>query len=302
MKKVSIIGSGNVGVNSAFFIAEMAAAHVMLIDIKDGISEGKALDLMEAAPIRRYRTQIQGSSSLDDLDNSDVVVLAAGQIRAPGRDRGEHFEGNSAIIREVGPRIAELAPDAKIVVATEPVDAIVKLVVEVTGFDRSRVMGIGGLLDSTRMAHFVGQELNVSSRDIVAMVLGSHTRLMLPLPFYTRVNGIQIDKLMSQDAIDEIVNKTREAGNVIVDLAKRASSYYAPSAAIAMVVEAICIDTKKVVPMSVLLDGEYGLSDVALSVPCKLGETGIEEIIQIELNEENLQALQASAEPIRSYF
>ncbi|MCP4549917.1 MAG: malate dehydrogenase [bacterium] len=302
MQKVSIIGSGNVGVNSAFFIAEMAAAHIMLIDIKEGMSHGKALDLMEAAPIRQYRTKIEGSHDIKDIKDSDVVVITAGLIRAPGRDRGEHFQKNVDIIKGLCKSIVELAPNSTIIVATEPVDAMVMVICRETGFDRKRVMGIGGLLDSTRMAHFVAEKLNVSPRDITALVIGSHTRLMLPLPFYSRINGIEAGMLLSAEDIEEVVTNTRDAGSVIVDLAKRSNAYYAPSAAIAQVVEAICIDTKKVLSMSIMLAGEYGLEDVALSVPCKVGANGIEEIIELDLKNEDLQALAASAEPIRSYF
>ncbi len=300
MKKVSIVGSGNVGVNSAFFIAESAAAHVMLIDVQEGISAGKALDMMEAAPIRRYRTKIDGSDSITDIAGSDVVVIAAGLIRAPGRDRMEHFEENAATVREICSAIVEHAPDAVVITAAEPVDAMVKVIKEATGFDRKRIMGVGGILDSTRMAHFVSEELGVSPRDVNAMVIGSHTKRMVPLPFYTRVNGVEITQLLDAEAVGRIVEDTRKAGDVIVDLAKRANAYYAPSAAIAQLVEAICIDLGLIRSVSVLLDGEYGLEDVAVSVPCKLGEGGIGEIIELNLNEETRQALAASAEPVRN--
>ncbi len=300
MKKVSIVGSGNVGVNSAFFIAESAAAHVMLIDVQEGISAGKALDMMEAAPIRRYRTKIDGSDSITDIAGSDVVVIAAGLIRAPGRDRMEHFEENAATVREICSAIVEHAPDAVVITAAEPVDAMVKVIKEATGFDRKRIMGVGGILDSTRMAHFVSEELGVSPRDVNAMVIGSHTKRMVPLPFYTRVNGVEITQLLDAEAVGRIVEDTRKAGDVIVDLAKRANAYYAPSAAIAQLVEAICIDLGLIRSVSVLLDGEYGLEDVAVSVPCKLGAGGICEIIELNLNEETRQALAASAEPVRN--
>ena len=176
MKKVGIIGSGNVGVNSAFFIAEMAAAQVTLFDVKEGISKGKALDLMEAAPIRSYRTGIEGSSDIASIAGSHAVVIAAGLIRTPGHDRGEHFRENAAIVGEICGRVVDLAPEAVVIVATEPVDAMVKVVLDATGFHRRRVMGIGGLLDCTRMAHFVSNELDVSPRDVSAMVIGSHTK------------------------------------------------------------------------------------------------------------------------------
>jgi len=298
MKKVTIVGSGNVGVNSAFFIAENAAANIMLIDIKDGISQGKALDLMEAAPIRRYRTKIEGSNEFSDMINSDVVVLAAGLIRGPGKDRYEHFEKNAEIARDICGHIKKYAPDAKIIVATEPVDAMVKVVTEATSFPRNRILGIGGILDSTRMKYFIAEALNVSSREVTALVLGSHTSRMVPLPFYSRVNGIEITQLLSSDKIADICQQTKDAGSIIIELSKRSNAYYAPSAAIAQVVEAICIDTKHVCPISILLDGEYGIKDIAVSVPCKVGASGVEKIIELNLDPGTLKSLQESAEHI----
>lgn len=300
MKKVSIVGSGNVGVNSAFFIAETSAAHVTLIDIKEGISAGKALDLMEAAPIRRYRTMINGSDDIADLADSDVIVLAAGRIRAPGRDRNEHFEENAKTAKEISATIKELAPDAKVIVAIEPVDAIVKVVIDATGFDRRRVIGVGGILDSMRMASFISEELGVSPRDIQALVIGSHTKRMLPLPFYTRVNGVEITQLLDAEVVGRIVEKTRRAGDIIVDLAKRANAFYAPSASITILVEAICLDLKLIRSVSVMLDGEYGIEGVPMSVPCKLGAGGVEQIVELTLNEETRQQLEVSAEPVRA--
>jgi malate dehydrogenase len=302
MKKVSIIGSGNVGVNSAFFIAEMGAAHVILLDIQKGISIGKSLDLMEAAPIRRYRTKIEGAEDIGALAGSSVVVIAAGRIRTPGHDRGEHFQENSAVVRELAGSIAQLAPGGTVIVATEPVDALVKVFLEESGFDRMRVLGIGGILDCTRMAHFVADELDISPRDVTALVIGSHTRSMVPVPEYTRVNGIPIAMLMSPDKVEKIVEDTRLAGSVIIDLAKRSNAYYAPSAAIAEVVEAVCMDTGKVLSLSVMLEGEYGASGVALSVPCRVGAGGVEEILEVELDGKVRGDFLDSAEPVRSWF
>jgi len=300
-KKVTIVGSGNVGVNSAFFIAETAAADVTLVDIEEGISEGKALDLMEAAPIRNYRTLIAGTSDLGVLAGSQVVVLAAGKIRTPGHDRGVHYRENAEIVTQLGIRIGKEAPEAVVIVATEPVDAMVHVALEATSFDRARVLGLGGLLDSTRMAHFVADELGVSPRDVSAMVLGSHTKKMVAVPEYTRVSGIPIGMLMDGETVSRIVEETRNAGSVILDLAKRASAYYAPGAAIARVVEAVCIDTGEMMPLSVMLDGEYGVSGVPLSVPCRVGADGAGKIYEVELGEDILRAFRESAEPVRQW-
>lgn len=229
-------------------------------------------------------------------------MIAAGLIRSPGRDRGEHFRENAAIVRDICAQIVNLAPEALVIVATEPVDAMVKVVVDATGFDRRRVMGIGGLLDCTRMAHFVSDELDVSPRDVSAMVIGSHTRLMVPVPEYTRVNGIPITQLISEEAVARIVTATREAGSVIIDLAQRANAYYAPSAAIAQVIEAVCVDTHKVLSLSVMLEGEYGVQGVPLSVPCRVGAAGVEEILEVELGEEILEDFRESAEPVQRWL
>lgn len=302
MKKVSIIGSGNVGVNSAFFIAEMAAANVTLVDVQEGISTGKSLDLMEAAPIRSYRTQITGSDEITSIAGSDIIVLAAGKVRSPGNDRAENLKENAVLVGELGKKIEELAPDCVVIIATEPVDAMVKVLVEGTKLDRRRVLGIGGVLDCTRMAHFVAEELNVSPRDVTAMVIGSHTKRMVPVPEFTRVNGIPIDMLMEGDAVGRIVENTRLAGSIIVDLAKRSSAYYAPSAAISQVVEAVAVNTHKVLSVSVLLDGEYGVDGIALSVPCRIGAEGVEEILEVEFGDAVLEQFRASADLVKSWF
>jgi malate dehydrogenase len=302
MKKVSVIGSGNVGVNSAFFIAEMAAANVTLIDIQEGISTGKALDLMEAAPIRSYRTRIDGSDDLASISGSDIVVLAAGKVRTPGHDRAEHLEENAALVRELGRKITDLASESVVVIATEPVDAMVKIFTEETGFDRRKVIGIGGVLDCTRMAHFVAEELGVSPRDVTAMVIGSHTKRMVPVPEFTRVNGIPVGMLLDEGSVSRIVENTRLAGSIIVDLAKRSSAYYAPSAAIAQVVEAVALDTKKVLSVSVLLEGEYGVEGIALSIPCLVGKEGVEKIMDVEFGDAVSEQFLASAELVKSWF
>jgi len=302
MKKVSIIGSGNVGVNSAFFIAEMAAANVTLIDVQEGISRGKALDLMEAAPIRKYRTQIEGSDDIASIADSHVIVLAVGRVRTPGHDRSEHLKDNAQLVGELGSRIKDLAPESVVIVATEPVDAMVKVFVEETGFKRERVMGIGGVLDCTRMAHFVADELGVSPRDVTAMVVGSHTKRMVPVPEFTRVNGIPLEMLMEESSIDRIVENTRLAGSIIIDLAKRSNAYYAPSAAIAQVVEAVAIDTHKVLSVSVLLEGEYGVDGIALSVPCRVGDRGVEEILKVDFDDDIIRQIRDSADLVRGWF
>ncbi len=254
---------------------------------------------MEAAPIRHYRTRIRGASDIAAIADSDVVVIAAGLIRTPGHDRDEHFKENAAIVTELATAIKQHAPNSVVLVATEPVDALVKVALEATGFERTRVLGIGGILDSTRMADFVANAMGISPRDVTAMVIGSHTPQMVPLPEFTRVNGMPIDQLLEAERIAEIVEQTRHAGEHIVELAKRSSAYYAPGAAIAKVVEAICIDTHSVLSLSVMLQGEYGIDGVPVSVPCRVGARGVEQLLEVPLGDDHREALKASAQPVQ---
>jgi malate dehydrogenase len=302
MKKVSIIGSGNVGVNSAFFLAETAVANVMLVDVLPGISTGKALDLMEAGPIRHYRTRIAGSDDIAAIEGSDVVVLAAGIVRTPGQNRGENYRDNEGIVKGIAGQVARLAPEAVVLVITSPVEGMLKVFLDESGFDRHRAFGSGTRLDSTRLASFVAEALNISPLDVTGMVIGSHTTRMVPVPEFTRVSGIPITELMTPEQIDKVIADTREAGTLIIELAKRHSAYYAPSAVVTEIVEAICHDTKKVLPVSVLLKGEYGIHDLPLSVPCKVGAAGIEEILAVDLPDEVMEAFRDSSVPVRGWL
>lgn len=302
MKKVSIIGGGNVGVNSAFFIAETAAANVTVVDIQPGISAGKALDLMEAGPIRNYRTTIAGSDDIGAIAGSDIVVVTAGFVRSPGQPRDQNFRENRAIVQGIAGHVADLAPEAVVIVVTSPVDGMLKVFLDASGFDRLRVLGTGTRLDCTRMASFVADALNISPRDVSAMVIGSHTTHMVPVPELTRVSGIPIAELMRPEQVSKLIADTREAGTLIVELAKRHSAYYAPSAVVTEIVEAISFDTKKVLPVSVLLKGEYGIHDVPLSVPCKIGRAGVEQILELDLGDEVLGALRESSVPVRNWL
>ncbi len=302
MKRVSIIGSGNVGVNSAFFIAETAAANVTLVDIQPGISTGKALDLMEAGPIRHYRTTIEGSDDIGAIEGSDVVVVAAGIVRTPGQNRGENYRDNESVVKGIAGDVKRLAPDAIVLVITSPVEGMVKVFLDETGFDRHRVFGSGTRLDSTRLASFVAEALNISPLDVTAMVIGSHTTRMVPVPEFTRVSGIPITELMTPEQIEKVIADTREAGTLIIELAKRHSAYYAPSAVVTEIVEAICHDTKKVLPICVLLKGEYGIHNVPLSVPCKIGAGGVEQILKVDLGDEVMEAFRDSSVPVRGWL
>jgi malate dehydrogenase len=300
MSRVSIIGSGNVGANAAFFIAEKGVTDVLLIDIKQGLSRGKALDIMEAAPIRRYRNSLTGSDSLADVAGSQMVVIAAGTIRAPGMRREDLFDENAALIRALAPEVARLAPESVVVMATEPVDSLTALFTLRSGMPRARVLGLGGILDSMRMRALIARELNVSMEVVSAMVIGRHSDDMICLPRYSSVSGVPVTQLLAPDRIANIVSETRSAGDLVVELAKRSSAYYAPSAAIAELADAVHMNLARILPLSLMLEGEYGIRDAALSVPAIIGEKGVTRVLSLDLTKEEKETLAQSARLIAS--
>jgi malate dehydrogenase len=292
---VSIIGGGNVGANAAFFIAEKGVTDVLLVDIQPGLPKGKMLDIMEAAPIRRYRNTLNGSDSLDDIRGSQLVVLAAGAIRTPGMRREDLFTTNAGLIRELGPKVAHLAPDATVIVATEPVDSLTALFVHVSGMPRTRVLGLGGILDSTRLRALIARELDLSMEVISAMVIGRHSDDMICLPRYCSVSGVPLTNLLSPERIAVILEETRTAGDLVVEMAKRSSSYYAPSAAVAELADSVHMNLKRIFPLSIVLEGEYGVRDAALSLPLVIGEKGAVRVLTPELTTAEKAAFVASA-------
>lgn len=294
MPTVSVIGSGNVGANAAFFIAEKGVCDVALYDISGGLATGKALDMMEAAPLRAYPHAVAGLDSLDSIAGSDVVVLAAGAVRSPDMQRGELIAANGRIADELGARIAELVPNAVVIVTTEPVDGITERFVAASGLPRERVLGVGGLLDATRFRYAVARELSVSRRNVSSLVVGRHDSDMLILDRYTRVSGVPLGQLVSQSRIQVLKQETRDAGQLLLDMAQRSSAYYAPSAAVAELVAAVVQDLHRILPVSIMLQGEYGLSGVALSLPCVLGRRGVERVLMPQLIDEEHAQLLAS--------
>jgi len=286
MKRVGIIGSGNVGANSAFFIAENRTASVTLVDIKEGLSAGKALDMLEAGPIRHYDTDIRGENDIEKIRDSDVVVLAAGRVRAPDQSRDALYKENARLALQLCAEIKRLAPGAVVINVVEPVDMITLLAQKTLGFDRMRVMGVGGLLSSTRLRYIVSNSLGVSSREVTGMVIGPHRPSMVFLRDTIRVSGIPADKLLPPEKLDAIVGEVRKAGDAILQMAQRSTAYYAPSAAVAALVEAIVRDTKAILPVSIRLHGEYGVDDIAVSVPAQIGEKGVEKIVSIKMGPE----------------
>jgi malate dehydrogenase len=301
MARVGIVGSGNLGANTAFFVAEKGIADVLLYDIKDGLATGKALDMMEAAPIRGYRNRIRGAAALDELAGAEVVVVAAGQVRTPGQRREDLLEPNRAVIRAIAPELARLAPEAVVVVATEPVDLMTRELVHAGGLGRERVMGLGGFLDATRLQYLIARELRISMESVSALVIGRHGEQMLALPRYCSVSGVPVETLLDAETLAALVREMRESGDLIVSLAQRASAYYAPSAAAAELVDAVHMDLKRILPVSVVLDGEYGLADVALSLPCVVGRQGVERVLTPTLDEAQRGHIQRSAADLAAY-
>jgi malate dehydrogenase len=298
--KISIVGAGFVGATAAHWCAVKELGDVVLVDIVEGMPQGKALDLLEAGPVENYDLNIIGSNDYKDTANSDIIVVTAGLPRKPGMTREDLVNVNGKIIKDVIENVVKHSPDAIIILVTNPLDTMVYVAKQVSGFPRERILGQAGILDSARMRAFIAMELNVSVENTHAFVLGGHGDEMVPLPRYSTVAGIPIKELLTQDRLEAIVQRTRKGGGEIVSLLKKGSAFFAPSAATMQMVEAILKDRKHILPCSVYLQGEYGLSDLCFGVPVKLGRSGMEEILQIELTQDEQADLQKSADLIRS--
>ena len=297
--KLAVIGAGMVGATTAQRLAEKQLGDVVLTDIVEGMPQGKALDMMEAAPVEGYDAHIKGTNDLADIAGSGVVVVTAGLPRKPGMSRDDLLQKNAQIVGSVADSIREYAPDAIVIVVTNPLDVMTCLVCRRTGFHTRRVMGMAGILDSARFRSFIAMELGVSVKDVRTMVLGGHGDSMVPLPRYSTVSGVPITELMTDERIDALVDRTRNGGAEIVGLLKQGSAYYAPSASVACMVESIVRDQKRLLPAAVYLNGQYGLTDVVAGVPVRLGAEGVEEIIELELTDIEMAALHTSAEHVR---
>ena len=298
-RKVSVIGGGgNVGASVGTYIAERGLADVVLIDILEGIPQGKALDLTQAAPLRGANARLTGSNDLAAVKGSDLVVITAGFPRKPGMSRSDLLLGNAEIARTAAEAVKKHAPQATVIVVTNPLDVMAYLAYKVTGFPKNRVMGMAGVLDSARFRAFVALELDVAPVDVQAMVLGGHGDSMVPLPRYTTVSGIPITELMQPDAIERLSARTRNGGAEIVSLLKSGSAYYAPAASAVEMVKAVLDDEKRLLLCSVLLDGEYGLRDLFIGVPCVIGAQGVERVLELPLAESEKAALTTSAHAV----
>ncbi len=294
-KKVAVIGAGNVGATCAFVLAERKIGEIVLLDIFEGFAKGKALDMSQGGQILNYDGRITGTSDYKDIADSDVVVVTSGFPRKPGMTREDLVEKNAEIITQVGKGIKEFAPNSVIVMVTNPLDLMTYHMQKITQFPAERVVGQAGILDSARMTHFVSEELGVSNEDVQAMVLGGHGDTMVPLPRYTTVSGIPITQLISNERIKQISERTAGGGGEIVKLLERGSAYYAPGSAAAIMAESILNDRKRLLPCSAYLSGQYGLDDIYIGVPVILGENGVEKIIELNLESDELESLSNSA-------
>ena len=294
-RKIAVIGAGNVGATCAFVLAQMKIADIVLLDIFEGFAKGKALDMSQNSNVLNYDGTITGTADYADIAGSDVIVVTSGFPRKPGMTREDLIGKNAEIVQQVGTGIKGHAPDAIIIMVTNPLDLMTYHMQKVTGFPTNRVIGQAGVLDSARMAHFIALELNCAEEDVSPMVLGGHGDTMVPLPRYTTVGGIPITQLMSEDRIEAISARTAGGGGEIVKLLERGSAFYAPGSAAAIMAEAVLNDRRRVIPASCHLTGQYGLEDVYIGVPCILGANGVETIFELDLSDVELESLQGSA-------
>ncbi len=298
--KIAVVGAGMVGSSAALKMAQKELGDIVLVDVVEFVAEGKALDMAQSSPLDGFDSALIGKTNdFSVIEGSDVVVITAGVPRKPGMTRMDLLMTNANIVESIANHIRELAPNAVVIVVTNPLDVMTYIAWKTTGFPRERVIGQAGVLDSIRMRYFIAAELGVSVKDVHAMVLGSHGDQMVPLPRYTTVSGVPITELLSPDVIERINDRTRKGGTEIVNLLKTGSAYYAPGAATAEMVEAVVRDKKRLLAASVWLQGEYGLKDVFIGVPIILGKNGVERIVELKLTEEELRLLHQSAEEVR---
>jgi len=298
-KKVTVIGAGNVGATAAQRLAEKELCDVVLVDIIEGVPQGKTLDLAQAAPVEKHDAHLLGANTYDATAGSDIVIITAGIPRKPGMSRDDLLSTNAGIVKKVTQEVASRSPQAILIIVSNPLDAMCHVAYEASGFPKQRVIGMAGVLDSARFRAFIAMELNVSVESTHAFVLGGHGDTMVPLPRYSSVAGIPITELMTPERIAALVQRTRNGGAEIVGLLKTASAFYAPSAAAVEMAESILKDKKKILPCAAYLEGEYGIRDLFIGVPVKLGAKGVEQVIEIKLTPEENSALQKSAAAVQ---
>jgi malate dehydrogenase len=298
-KKITIVGAGNVGATAAHWAAEKELGDIVLVDIIEGMPQGKALDLMESRPVEGFDVTISGTNTYEDTAGSDIVIITSGLPRKPGMTREDLLQKNKEIVTSVTKSVVAQSPDSIIIIVSNPLDTMTYLAKEVSGFPKNRVMGMAGILDTARFRVFIAMELNVSVEDIQALVLGGHGDSMIPLPRYSSVGGIPLPQLLSEEKIDKLVARTRKAGGEIVALLKTGSAFYSPSASAIQMAEAIIKDKKRILPCCAYLEGEYGLNDLYFGVPVKLGREGVEEVMEVELTSEEKELVQKSGAAVK---
>jgi malate dehydrogenase len=297
--KVTVVGAGNVGGTTAQRLAERNYADVVLVDIVEGLPQGKALDILESGPVIGFDSNVIGTNGYEESAGSDVVVITSGSPRKPGMSRDDLLKTNQNIVQSVTEEVVRHSPETILVMVSNPLDAMCHVALEVSGFPRERVVGMAGILDTARYRTFIAQELGVSVRDVFALVLGGHGDTMVPLPSMATVGGVAITDLLPQDRVEAIVDRTRNGGAEIVQLLQSGSAFYAPSAAVVEMVDSILLDQKRTLPCAAYLQGEYGIDDLFVGVPVKLGASGVEEVVELKLTGDELEDLKNSAGAVR---
>jgi malate dehydrogenase len=298
--KVTVVGAGNIGGTVALHLAMRNLADVVLVDIVEGLPQGKALDILESGPIIRFDSNVVGTNDYEDTAGSDLAIITSGKPRQPGMSREDLLEENQQIVSSVTEQLAQNSPECIIIVVANPLDAMCHVTLEASGFPRERVLGMAGILDTARYRTFIAQEVGASVRDVFALVLGGHGDTMVPLPSMATVSGVPITQMLSEEKVEEIVQRTRQGGAEIVELLGQGSAFYAPAAAIVEMVDAIILDQKRILPCATYLQGEYGLEDLFVGVPVKLGAGGAEEVIELDLSDEEREELEYSANDVRN--
>jgi len=299
MNKVSVIGAGHVGATSVYYIAEKNIADVVMVDVVDGLAESKSLDFLHASPLRQYHSKITGTTEYQAIEDSDVIVFTAGVARKPGMDRMDLLKINVNIAKQASEQIAKYAPNAVVIAVTNPLDVIAYVMLKETGFALKKIIGMAGVLDSTRFRYFIAEALDVWPGDVMAMVLGGHGDQMVPLREYATVGGIPIGQLLDKETIEALIQRTRKGGGEIVSHLKTGSAFYAPGASVAKMVESVIKEEKRLVPAAAYLRGEYGYRDIFLGVPVFLGKNGVEKIVELDLTPEEQKALNVSAKGVQ---
>jgi len=298
-RKITVIGAGNVGATTAQLLAYKMLGHITIVDVVEGLAKGKALDLMESAPLENFDSRIVGTTSYEDTANSDIVVITAGVARKPGMSREDLRDINAEIVKSAAEQVIKHSPNCFMIVVTNPLDTMTWVAMKYTGLPKNRILGMAGVLDSTRFRSFIAMELGVSNDDVHATVLGLHGEDMVPMPRLSSVAGIPITELLSKEKIDAIVERTRQGGGEIVKLLKTGSAFYAPAASVVNMVESILQEKNRIVPAAAYMEGEYGIHGIFMGVPVKLNWSGVESVLELKLTKEEMSALHQSAEAVR---